>query len=100
MLRTKSKRNMNRTRVLVVAGWAMALAGCAAAPIQEMSDARQAIEAAVQSGGDQKAAEQMHDARAAMAQAERALKNVQYRRARELAEQARAKAIEAQHASD
>lgn len=82
----------------MASGWAMTLAGCAAAPIQAMSDARQAIEAAVQSGGDQNAAQQMQDARAAMAQAEIALKKVQYRKARELAQQARAKAIEAQRA--
>ena len=64
-----------------------------------MSDARQAIEAAARSGGDQKAAQPMQDARAAMAQAEIALKRVQYRQARELAQAARAKAIEAQRAS-
>ncbi len=81
-------------------GWAVTLMGCAAAPIQAMSDARQAIEAAVQSGGDQKAAQQMQDARTAMAQAETALKRVQYKRARELAQEARAKAIEAQRASE
>ena len=80
--------------------WAMTLVGCAAAPIQAMSDARQAIEAAVQSGGDQKAAQQMQDARTAMTQAETALKRVQYKRARELAQEARAKAIEAQRASE
>lgn len=80
--------------------WAVTLVGCAAAPIQAMSDARQAIEAAVQSGGDQKAAQQMQDARTAMAQAETALKKVQYKRARELAQAARAKAIEAQRASE
>ncbi len=80
--------------------WAVTLVGCAAAPIQAMSDARQAIEAAVQSGGDQKAAQQMQDARTAMSQAETALKRVQYKRARELAQEARAKAIEAQRASE
>lgn len=69
--------------------------GCAAVPVQEMSDARQAV-AAAQSGGDRTANAQLQAAREALAQAEEALKNVQYRRARELAVQARAKAIEAQ----
>lgn len=81
--------------VLMATGWAL-LAGCAVAPVQEMSDARQAVEAATQSGGDRNAAQQMQEARAALAQAETALKKVQYKRARELAHQARAKAIEAQ----
>ena len=75
------------------------LAGCAAVPVQEMSDARQAIEAAAQTGGDQKAATQMQEARDALARAEIALKNAQYKTARQLAQQARAKAIEAQRAS-
>jgi len=77
----------------------MTLAGCAAVPIQAMSDARQAIDAATRAGGDQKAAQQMQDARTALSQAEVALKKVQYKRSRELAQQARAKAIEAQRAS-
>ncbi|MGC3980268.1 MAG: DUF4398 domain-containing protein [Steroidobacteraceae bacterium] len=61
-----------------------------------MSDARQAIEAATQAGGEQKAAQQMQEAHTALSQAESALKNVQYKRARQLALDARAKAIEAQ----
>lgn len=78
----------------------MVLPGCAAVPIQAISDARQAIDAATQAGGDLKAAQQMQAARGAMAQAEAALKNVHYKRARELAQQARAMAIEAQRASE
>lgn len=76
------------------------LAGCASVPAQEMSDARQAIEAAARTGGDQKAPTQMQEARAALARAEVALKNMQYKTARELAQEARAKAIEAQRASE
>ncbi len=76
------------------------LAGCASIPVQEMSDARQAIEAAAQSGGDQKAVVQMREARAALASAEDALKKVQYRSARRLAQQARTMAIEAQRANE
>jgi hypothetical protein len=83
-----------------MAALTMLLSGCAAVPIQAISDARQAIDAATQAGGDLKAAQQMQDARSAMAQAETALKKVQYKRARELAQEARAKAIEAQRASE
>lgn len=87
--------------VLLIATWAITvLSGCAALPIQAISDARQAIDAATQAGGDLKAAQQMQEARGAMAQAEAALKNVQYKQARLLAQQARAKAIEAQRASE
>ena len=86
--------------VLFTAALTMLVSGCAAVPIQAISDARQAIDAATQAGGDLKAAQQMQEARGAMAQAETALKNVQYKRARDLAQQARAKAIEAQRASE
>ncbi len=75
------------------------LSACAVAPVQEMSDARQAVDAAVQAGGDRIAAAQMQAARAALTQAEVALRNVQYKRARELALQARTSAIEAQRVS-
>lgn len=91
---------LRQTGVLLTAVWIAMLAGCATVPVQEMSDARQAIEAAAQTGGDQKAATQMQEARAALARAEIALKNVQYKSARQLAQQARAKAIEAQRASE
>lgn len=69
-------------------------------PVQEMSDARQAIEAATQAGGNQKAPTQMQEARTALSRAETALKGMQYKTARQLAQQARAKAIEAQRASE
>ena len=72
---------------------AMPLAGCVGAPVQEMSNARQAVRAAQQAGGAKYAPE-------AMAEAERLLKNAkanqskgEYRVAREEAEQARDKAM-------
>jgi hypothetical protein len=89
-----------RTGLLLAVAWIVTLAGCTTIPVQEMSDARQAIEAAAQAGGDQKAAALMREARTALASAEYALKDVQYRSARQLAQQARAKAIEAQRASE
>ncbi len=89
-----------RMGLLLATGWMAVLAGCASVPVQEMSDARQAIDAAARTGGDQKAATQMQEARAALARAEVALKNVQYKTARQLAQEARAKAIDAQRASE
>lgn len=96
MMQVTTKSSWRWALVLMATGWAAMLVGCAAMPVQEMSDARQAIEAAAQAGGDQKAPQQMQEARAALTQAETALKNVQYKMARHLAQQARAKAIEAQ----
>ena len=96
-------KRIHRTRQMILATAVltmMTLTGCAAVPIQAISDARQAIDAATQAGGDLKAAQQMQDARSAMAQAEAALKKIEYKRARELAQQARIKAIEAQRVSE
>lgn len=72
---------------------AVPLAGCVGAPVQEMSNARQAVRAAQQAGGAKYSPD-------AMAEAERLLKNAktnqsngEYRVAREEAEQARDKAM-------
>ncbi len=100
MIRSTTKNLPRWVLVLVAAGWAATLAGCAVAPVQEMSDARQAIEAAAQAGGDVKATQQMREARTALAQAEVALRNVRYKQARQLAQQARVKAIAAQQAAE
>ena len=79
---------------------AMQLVGCAGAPVQEMSNARQAVRAAQQAGGAKYSPE-------AMAEAERLLKNAktnqskgEYRVAREEAEQARDKALVALHEAE
>jgi hypothetical protein len=79
---------------------AVPLAGCVGAPVQEMSNARQAVRAAQQAGGAKYAPE-------AMAEAERLLKNAktnqsngEYRVAREEAEQARDKAMVALHEAE
>ena len=72
---------------------ALPLAGCVGAPVQEMSNARQAVRAAQQAGGAKYSPE-------SMAEAERLLKNAktnqskgEYRVAREEAEQARDRAM-------
>lgn len=77
------------------------LAGCAGVPYQEMSDARQAIDAArpvVEEGSGE--SDQVRRARALLRQAEERLHDGQYKTARELAQQARDLAIEAREAAE
>lgn len=77
------------------------LAGCAGVPYQEMSDARQAIDAArpvVEEGSDESA--QVRRARRLLEQAETHLHDGQYDSARALAQQARDLAIEAREAAE
>ena len=58
------------------------LAGCQGAPVQEMSDARQAIEAARVAGAEQRAPADLDAAQAAIARAEQRLQAQEYARAR------------------
>lgn len=67
--------------LLIIAG----LAGCQSAPVQEMSDARQAIEAARIAGAEQRAPADLEAAQADIATAERHLEAQQYARARDAA---------------
>jgi hypothetical protein len=69
-------------RVLVSIG-ALVLAGCVTAPpVQEMSDARQAIAAAEQANADRVAADTLADARRFLAEAERQIQEEAYGPAR------------------
>ena len=72
------------------------LTGCAVAPVQEMSDARQAIEAALEVGAGSLASAEMKRAEELLQQAEQALAEHNYRLAREQAEAAREQAVMAQ----
>lgn len=85
-------KNCIRMSLLLTCG----LMGCASAPVQEMSDARQAVQAAAQSGAAGAAPTQMNAAQSALKFAERLLRDHQYRAARNYALQAKTKAIEAQ----
>ena len=58
------------------------LAGCQSAPVQEMSDARQAIEAARVAGAELRAPGDLNAAQAAIARAEQRLRAQEYTRAR------------------
>jgi len=71
------------------------LAGCAGAPVQEMSNARQAVRAAEQAGAQEKAPDQLAAAQTLLKQAEGNITRGEYREARDHALQARVKAIEA-----
>ena len=79
--------------ILVVA--ALALAACAGAPVQEMSNARHAIRAARDAGADKAAPEKLNEAEVLLNRAEDSLERRAYREARRNAIAARDKAAEA-----
>lgn len=71
------------------------LGGCAGAPVQEMSNARQAIRAAEHAGAAATAPAVMGEAKQLLKSAESHLRRGDYRTARDEAELARTKAVEA-----
>lgn len=71
------------------------VSGCAGAPVQEMSNARQAVRAAEHAGADATAPEVLDEARQLLKSAESLLRRGDYRSARDQAELARTKAVEA-----
>ena len=82
-------------------GWVAAalIVGCAGVPVQEMSDARQMIQAAETAGAVRHAPHLHAEARRLLREAERALEAGRYREARRLALRARAVAAEARAAA-
>jgi hypothetical protein len=76
------------------------LAGCAGMPLQEMSDARQAIRAAERAGAQQYAPELLAEAKTLVESARQSMHKSEYREARDDAEQARAKAMEARRVAE
>ncbi len=76
--------------------WVVLLAGCASAPTQEMSDARQAVSAAHDVGAAEHASENVQQAEQLLDKATRELAQGDFGDAREDAEAARAEAIKAQ----
>lgn len=73
----------------------LCLAGCVAAPVQEMSDARQAVRAAQSAGAAERAPQELGTAQDYIAQAEAHLERRAYRPARDAALEARRLAIRA-----
>jgi hypothetical protein len=76
------------------------MGGCAGAPVQEMSNARQAVRAAQRAGAEQHAPALLAEAQQLVDQAKENLQRGEYRVARDQAEQARAKALEARRLAE
>lgn len=72
---------------------AVIMSACGGLPVQEMSDARQALQAAAEVGAKEKADTLYAEADQLLEQAETALNGGEYKKARELAEMAKEKAI-------
>jgi len=77
-----------------------ALGGCAGAPFQEMSDARQAIRAAERAGAAKYAPDTLDEARRLVDRARVGMQKGDYRQARDDAGQAREKAMEARRLAE
>ncbi len=77
----------------------LVLVGCASAPVQEMSDARQAIQAAADAGAEEAAPEALQDARLLLDRAQKKLARQAYNSARTDAKEARRRAAEALEAA-
>lgn len=82
---------MRKTVAIVL----LCLAGCVAAPVQEMSDARQAVRAAQAAGAAERAPQELGAAQDYVSQAETHLEQHAYRSARTAAIEARRMAIRA-----
>ena len=77
-----------------------ALCGCVGAPVQEMSNARQAVRAAERAGAMVHAPEALNEARRLLKQAETNIRHGDYRAARDDAEQSREKAMTARSVAE
>jgi sialic acid synthase SpsE len=86
---------LNVLAVIVI----LTLSACAGAPVQEMSNARQAIRAARDAGAENVAAQEFTEARALLERAEASLQSREYRDARRNAVAARGKAVRALEAA-
>ena len=94
MVKASPKRSL-LAALTVCSVLGIGLPGCATAPVQEMSDARQAIRAAQNAGADRKAPKQMESAQSLLSSAEESLQKRLYRAAKRDAVQARNQAVEA-----
>jgi PBP1b-binding outer membrane lipoprotein LpoB len=86
-------------RIAIIAA-AMFAAGCESMPVQEMSDARQAIMAAREAGAEEHAAEVLSEAEESLENAEKYLNARNYGVARREAIEAKTKAIDALRVSE
>jgi hypothetical protein len=89
-------KNIKMFRVLAAAFAALAIGACVTAPpVQEMSDARQAISAAEEANAERVAADELADARRFLAEAERHIQQEAYGPARLNAVRAKNRALQA-----
>lgn len=90
---------IDRPRRLAAVIALLCLAACASAPVQEMSDARQAIQAAEEAGAAEHAPDALQAAKSLLTSAERKLQKEAYNGARSDAREARRRAAEALEAA-
>ncbi len=74
----------------------MLVPACASVPVQEMSNARQALEAARQAGAETGASKELQSAEILLNSAEQALQEGDYKQARKDAEASRDQSVKAQ----
>ena len=82
-------------RITIAACMLVMLSACSGAPVQEMSDARQAIRAAQAAGASEKAPVQLRRAQALIDEAQARLQRHDYKQAEINAVQAREEAVRA-----
>lgn len=85
---------------MLVALLLLGLPGCASAPVQEMSDARQALSAAEAAGAATLAPRSLQQARALLASAQVALDRKRFSEARHDAREAKKHALQALHTAE
>jgi hypothetical protein len=71
------------------------MSACAGAPVQEMSDARQAVRAAQAAGAEERAPAELAEAQRLIADAQESLQRHEYGQAQDTAVQARRQALRA-----
>ena len=87
-----------KTKILIIL-WLLLGLGCRTAPVQEMSEARQAIDAARAAGAEQYANTKLEQALSSLKAAEAMLNDRRFRDAKRSASQARDEAILARQAA-
>jgi len=93
-------RRLSPALAAVSVAGALVLVACAPAPVQEMSEARQAIEAARAAGAEQYARPQLDEAHSLLDTAQEMLNDRRFRDARRSASQARDAAIRARETAE
>jgi len=91
-----SIKNNSFIKVLLIIVFMLSINACASAPVQEMSDARQAIQVAKSVGVDEHTQSNLVQAKKLLKKAEHALHSGEYKEARVNALAARQEALQAQ----